>query len=313
MLACGVPRSARLLSLIALPAFAADYPAPKEGDWVAKDFRFHTGEVMPEVRLHYTTIGEPTGEPVLMLHGTAGSARSMLTPAFAGELFGAGQPLDATKYFIILPDAIGAGKSAKPSDGLRAKFPRYNYDDMVAAQYRLVTEGLGIRHLRLVIGNSMGGMQTWHVGLGLSGLHGRAGADGVAADRDVEPQLDDAADDHRLGPQRSGLEERQLHDAAAGRSALANVFFGIATSGGTLAYQKLRADAREGRQAARTTAGGAVQRRRQRLPLSVGFLARLQRVAGAGEDQGGAAGDQLGRRRAQSAGNRASWSASSSA
>ena len=85
----------------------------------------------------------------------------MLTPAFAGELFGAGQPLDATKYFIILPDAIGAGKSTKPSDGLRAKFPRYNYDDMVAAQYRLVTEGLGIKHLRLVIGNSMGGMQTW--------------------------------------------------------------------------------------------------------------------------------------------------------
>ena len=96
-----------------------------------------------------------------MLHGTAGSRASMLTPAFAGELFGPGQPLDATKYFIIIPDAIGHGKSSKPSDGLRAKFPRYNYDDMVDAQYRLVTEGLGIRHLRLVIGNSMGGMHTW--------------------------------------------------------------------------------------------------------------------------------------------------------
>src|SRR5512138_1042829 len=141
------------LSVIALPAFAADYPAPKEGTYVAKDFRFHTGEVLPEVKLHYTTIGAPTGEPVLVLHGTAGSARSMLTPAFAGELFGAGQPLDATKYFIIIPDSIGHGKSSKPSDGLKARFPRYNYDDMVDAQYRLVTEHLGVRHLRLVIGN----------------------------------------------------------------------------------------------------------------------------------------------------------------
>ena len=108
---------------------------------------------------------------------------------------------------------------------------------MVEAQYRLVSEGLGVRHLRLVIGNSMGGMHTWLWGE-VSGLHGRAGADGVAADRDVEPQLDDAAADHRLHPQRSGVEERQLHDAAA-RLPVANVFFGIATSGGTLAYQKM--------------------------------------------------------------------------
>ncbi|HET6196151.1 MAG TPA: alpha/beta fold hydrolase, partial [Acetobacteraceae bacterium] len=140
---------------------AADFPAPKEADWTASDFRFHTGDVIPALRIHYTTVGSPSGEPVLVLHGTAGSGAGMLTPAFAGELFGPGQPLDATKYFVILPDAIGAGKSAKPSDGLRAKFPRYNYDDMVLAQYRLVTEGLGIRHLRLVIGNSMGGMHTW--------------------------------------------------------------------------------------------------------------------------------------------------------
>lgn len=142
-------------------ARAADYPAPKEGVWVAKDFKFHTGEVLPEVKLAYTTIGEPTGQPILILHGTAGSARSMLTPAFAGELFGAGQPLDATKYYVILPDALGAGKSSKPSDGLKAKFPKYNYDDMVQAQYRLVTEGLGIKRLRLVLGNSMGGMHAW--------------------------------------------------------------------------------------------------------------------------------------------------------
>src|SRR6201991_3984716 len=152
---------ALVLALFAVPALAADYPAPKTGEWIARDFKFHTGEVLPEVKLAYTTIGEPTGQPVLVLHGTAGSAAAMLTPTFAGELFGAGQPLDATKYYIIIPDAIGAGKSSKPSDGLRAKFPRYNYDDMVEAQYRLVSEGLGIRHLRLVIGNSMGGMHTW--------------------------------------------------------------------------------------------------------------------------------------------------------
>lgn len=148
-------------ALTASSALAQGYPTPKEGAWIARDFRFHTGEVMPELRIHYTTVGEPVGEPVLILHGTTGSGTGMLNPAFAGELFGPGQPLDATKYYIILPDAIGAGKSSKPSDGLRTKFPRYNYDDMVVAQHRLVTEGLGIRHLRLVLGNSMGGMHTW--------------------------------------------------------------------------------------------------------------------------------------------------------
>jgi homoserine O-acetyltransferase len=147
--------------VVSFAAVAADFPAPKEADWTIRDFRFHTGEVMPELRIHYRTVGDPGGEPVLVLHGTAGSGASMLTKAFAGELFGAGQPLDAGRYYLILPDAIGTGKSTRPSDGLRTKFPRYNYDDMVLAQYRLVTEGLGIRHLRLVIGNSMGGMQTW--------------------------------------------------------------------------------------------------------------------------------------------------------
>ena len=145
----------------ALALARADYPAPKEADWTATDFRFHTGDLIAALRIHYSTIGSPSGEPVLVLHGTAGSGTGMLTAPFAGELFGPGQPLDATKYFVILPDAIGAGRSAKPSDGLRAKFPRYNYDDMVLAQYRLVTEGLGLRHLRLVLGNSMGGMHAW--------------------------------------------------------------------------------------------------------------------------------------------------------
>jgi homoserine O-acetyltransferase len=142
-------------------ACAAGYPKPVEGDWVVRDFRFHDGSTLPELRLHYVTIGAPSGEPVLVLHGTAGSGAGMLTPEFAGDLFGPGQPLDANRYFIVMPDAIGTGRSSKPSDGLRAAFPAYDYDDMVSAQYRLLTEHLGIRHLRLVLGNSMGGMQAW--------------------------------------------------------------------------------------------------------------------------------------------------------
>ena len=148
-----------------LAVAAADHPAPREGTFVTETFQFHTGEILPKVKLHYRTIGDPKGEPVLVLHGTAGSGTSMLADGFAGALFGPGQPLDASRYFIILPDALGAGNSTKPSDGLRARFPKYNYDDMVQAQYRLVSEHLGIRHLRLVIGNSMGGMQTWLWGI----------------------------------------------------------------------------------------------------------------------------------------------------
>jgi homoserine O-acetyltransferase/O-succinyltransferase len=147
--------------LTSFAAVAADYPAPKQGDWIAKDFKFHTGATMPELRLHYTTVGEPTGQPVLVLHGSGGDASRMLTAEFAGQLFGPGQPLDASKYYIIIPDGIGHGQSSKPSDGMKTAFPRYNYDDMVDAHYRLVTEGLGIKHLRLVIGNSMGGMHAW--------------------------------------------------------------------------------------------------------------------------------------------------------
>jgi homoserine O-acetyltransferase/O-succinyltransferase len=152
---------AAAFALTSFAAFAADYPAPKQGDWIAKDFKFHTGETLPQLRLHYTTVGDPKGQPVLVLHGSGGSAASMLTPAFAGELFGPGQPLDASKYYIIIPDGIGHGQSSKPSDGLKTAFPKYDYQDMVDAQYRLVTEGLGVKHLRLVIGNSMGGMHTW--------------------------------------------------------------------------------------------------------------------------------------------------------
>ena len=147
--------------LTSLVCLAADVPAPQEGSWVIRDFRFNTGETLPELRLHYRTLGSPTGEPVLILHGTTQSGAAMLGPAFGGELFGAGQPLDAAHYYVTLPDAIGHGDSSKPSNGLRTRFPRYNYDDMVDAQYRLVTEHLGVRHLRLVLGYSMGGMETW--------------------------------------------------------------------------------------------------------------------------------------------------------
>jgi homoserine O-acetyltransferase len=219
---------------------AADYPSPKQGSWVARDFKFHSGEVMAELRLHYTTVGEPSGEPVVVLHGTTGSAASMLTPAFAGELFGAGQPLDATKYFVILPDALGHGQSAKPSDGLRTKFPRYNYDDMVQAQYRLVTEGLGIKHVRLVMGNSMGGMHSW-----IWGVTYPAFMDALAPMASQPSEMSSRnwmmrrliIDSIRNDPDwKDGNYTTQPKSAQ-----VASVFFGIATSGGTLAYQKAAA------------------------------------------------------------------------
>ena len=143
-----------------LPAAAQPSPSPgqQSGDFVLQDFRFHSGEVMA-LRQHYTTLGNPKGEAVLILHGTGGNGAGMI--AGFRPLFAAGAPLDTASHFIILPDAIGHGASSKPSDGMKAKFPRYNYDDMAQAQYRLLTEGLGVKHLRLVIGNSMGGMETW--------------------------------------------------------------------------------------------------------------------------------------------------------
>src|ERR1700748_3149154 len=125
-------------TLVSVTAMAADYPAPKQGDWVAKDFKFHTGEAMPELKLHYATVGEPTGQPVLVLHGSGVSPASMLTPPFAGALFGQGAPLDASKYYIVIPDGIGHGKSSKPSDGMKTAFPKYDYEDMVDAHYRLL-------------------------------------------------------------------------------------------------------------------------------------------------------------------------------
>jgi homoserine O-acetyltransferase len=213
---------------------AASYPAPVEGDWTVHDFHFHTGETLPDLRLHYTTVGAPSGQPVLILHGTNGTGNNFLRPDFAGELFGPGQPLDAATHFIILPDAIGAGKSSKPSDGLRAEFPRYTYDDIVRAQYRLVTEHLGVRHLRLVQGTSMGGMLAW--------MWGEMYPDFMDTLMPMSSQPTEVAGRNWMlrrmvidlvhnDPEWNGgnytRQPRSLH--------LAQVYFGVATNGGTQA------------------------------------------------------------------------------
>jgi homoserine O-acetyltransferase len=147
---------------------AQSYPAPVPGDFTVRDFKFQSGEALPELKIHYVTIGQPAKNndrivtnAVIILHGTGGSHRQFLNERFAGVLFKKGGLLDAEKYFIIIPDNIGHGDSSKPSNGLRAKFPRYAYHDMVTLQHRLVTEKLGVNHLRLVTGTSMGGMHTW--------------------------------------------------------------------------------------------------------------------------------------------------------
>ena len=167
-----IPRAFAVIAMLAVllspVAEAASWPAPTEGDYAIKDFKFTSGETLPELRIHYRTLGaihkDKKGHvenAVLIMHGTGGTGTQFLQDRFAGELFGAGQPLDATKYFIVLIDDIGHGKSSKPSDGLRMKFPHYTYDDMIVAEYRVLTEKLKVDHLRLVMGTSMGGMHTW--------------------------------------------------------------------------------------------------------------------------------------------------------
>ncbi|MBA3879785.1 MAG: hypothetical protein C0500_08725 [Sphingobium sp.] len=156
-----------LAALIASPALAAPWPTT-EGDFVARDVRFGTGETMAEVRIHYTTLGTPHRDAqgqidnaVMVLHGTGGSGKNFLVPQFADELYGPGAPLDLAKTYVILPDNIGHGGSSKPSDGLRMTFPRYDYDDMVALQHRLLVEGLGVTRLKLILGTSMGCMHAF--------------------------------------------------------------------------------------------------------------------------------------------------------
>ncbi|HEY2014860.1 MAG TPA: alpha/beta fold hydrolase [Bryobacteraceae bacterium] len=159
--------AANLLVLAQGPQVAAKWPA-KDGTYIIKGFRFGTGESLPELKLHYLTLGEPhrdsaghTDNAVLLLHGTGGSAHSLLNPVFADVLFGPGQPLDISKFYIILPDDIGHGQSSKPSDGLRMHFPQYDYDDMVASQHAMLLDGLHVDHLRLILGTSMGCMQSF--------------------------------------------------------------------------------------------------------------------------------------------------------
>jgi homoserine O-acetyltransferase/O-succinyltransferase len=234
-----LPRIALTLALVltAFPVLAADFPAPKEGDWIVRDFRFHTGEVLPELRLHYATLGAPTGTPVLVLHGTTQSGQSMLAPVFGGELFGPGQPLDANRYYVILPDAIGHGKSSKPSDGLGTRFPKYNLDDMVNAHYRLVTEHLGIRRLRLVLGFSMGGMKTWilaqkHPGFMDIAVPMASLPTEMSGRNWILRRL--IIDSIRNDPEwKNGSYSSPLRSAQ-----FASVFYGLATNGGNQALQK---------------------------------------------------------------------------
>jgi homoserine O-acetyltransferase len=227
-----------VFAMTSFAALAADYPAPKQGDWIAKDFKFHTGETMPELRLHYATVGEPSGQPVLVLHGSGGSSASMLTPTFAGELFGPGQPLDASKYYIIIPDGLGHGQSSKPSDAMKTAFPKYDYADMVDAQYRLVKEGLGIKHLRLVIGNSMGGMHTWLWGVKypdfMDALVPMASQPTAMAARNWmlrRMMIETIRNDPDYNEGKYTAQPRMMKYAVNA--------FGIATGGGTLAYQML--------------------------------------------------------------------------
>ncbi len=151
---------AAMVLMAAAGAARAQMPEPRSETWTIKDFRFHDGSILPEMKVHYLTLGDPKNPAVLMLHGTGGSGAGMLNPAFGEVLFAKGGALDASRYFIVLPDAIGHGESSKPSDGLRMKFPAYNYADMIEVQHQLLGH-LGVKHLALVTGNSMGGMLSW--------------------------------------------------------------------------------------------------------------------------------------------------------
>jgi len=237
----------RSIALVFLSTFLAISDAAaqnrKEGDFVLNDFTFHDGSKLAALSMHYITLGDPKSPAVLALHGTNGNGGQFLSPDFGGELFGPGQPLDASKYFIILPDMIGAGKSSRPSDGLKMRFPHYTYDDMVVATHRLLTEGLKVKHLRLVMGNSMGGMLTWVWGETypdfMDGLVPMAATPGPMSGRNwilrrmvIETIKSDTA-------WNNGDYTRQPNSLR-----VANAFFGFATSGGNLGLQK-RAPTRE--------------------------------------------------------------------
>jgi len=218
----------------------AEFPEPKAGNFVIKNFKFESGAVLPEMNVAYMTIGNPSGAPVLITHGTTGSAKSMLGDKFAGNLYGPGQPLDAEKYFLILVDAIGAGKSSKPSDGMRASFPEQTLLDMVNAQKMLLTEHLGIDRLHLKIGFSMGGMLTWtwlteypdfmDGGVPIASLPGpMAGRNWMMRRMVIDAVRDDPA-------WKAGNYEEQPP-----MLKYMSAWFGLATSNGNLRLQKLGA------------------------------------------------------------------------
>ena len=238
--------------------------------------------MLPELRLHYRTLGTPRKDAsgivrnaVLIMHGTGGTGAQFLGANFAGELFGRGQPLDVEQYFVILPDDIGHGKSSKPSDGLRAQFPRYGYADMVEAEYRLVTEGLGVSHLRLVMGTSMGGMHTWMWASRYPDFCRCLDAAGQRARADVRPEPGVAASRDRRDPPRSRVAGRRVHDPAAepahrGADAVA----GRQQSGAPPARS---ADPRRRRPGARRLRRQLRQgQRRQRHPVCARVVGRLR-------------------------------------
>lgn len=225
-----------LLTVSPLIQAASTFPAPEEADWVAKEFTFNNGQKLNDLRIHYYTLGDKSKPAVLLLHGTNQPVKALLAQGFGGQLFGPGQALDSSKYFIIIPESIGSGKSSKPSDGLRMAFPQYDYDDMVTAQYRLLKEGLGIYHLRLVMGYSMGGMQTW--------LWGEKYPSMMDALVPMASQPDELSG--RNWMMRRMLIETIKNDPAWAEGnytqqppslKTANIMFSIATTGGTLAFQ----------------------------------------------------------------------------
>ncbi|ATA25529.1 hypothetical protein BIY26_06940 [Brenneria goodwinii] len=225
-----------LLMLSPLTHAQANFPSPQEADWIVPEFTFNSGEKLKDLRIHYYTIGDRNKPAVLLLHGTNQPIKALLANGFGGELFGPGQALDSSKYFIIMPESIGSGKSSKPSDGLRMKFPQYDYNDMVEAQYRLLKEGMGIKHLRLVMGYSMGGMQTW--------IWGEKHPDMMEALVPMASLPNELSG--RNWMMRRILIESIKSDPAWNNGnytqqppalKTASIMFSIATTGGTLAYQ----------------------------------------------------------------------------
>jgi homoserine O-acetyltransferase len=224
------------LATAAVAAQAQPERTPREGVWIARDVRFDEGARLDAVRLGWTTLGDPAAPAVLLLHGTTGSARNLTAPGFADALFGPGQPLDAARHFLILPDALGHGRSSKPSDGMGPDFPRYTTADMVRLQHRLVTEGLNVARLRLVLGNSMGGMHTWNWACTYPEM--MAAAVPMAA-------LPSAMSGRNWMLRRLMVEMIRRDPAYQGGRytaqpaslGMANVFFATATNGGNLALQ----------------------------------------------------------------------------